>query len=72
VARGCHIQERGRVKEVKKVNIFDVLPTQEWIVFKPVEGDEGKKEKNRRDKPIWVIMHTYMEMSQGNKCIAIF
>jgi hypothetical protein len=29
MARGCHTQERGRVKEVKKVNIFDVLPTQE-------------------------------------------
>jgi hypothetical protein len=31
-----------------------------------LEGDEGRKEKNRGDEPIWVIMHIYMEMSQWN------
>jgi hypothetical protein len=30
------------------------------------EGDWGRKEKNRGDEPIWVIIHLYMEMSQGD------
>jgi hypothetical protein len=25
-----------------------------------------RKEKNRGDEPFWVILHIYMEMSQGN------
>jgi hypothetical protein len=25
-----------------------------------------RKEKNRGDEPIWVIIHIYVEMSQGN------
>jgi hypothetical protein len=26
----------------------------------------GRKKKNQGDEPIWVIIHIYMEMSQGN------
>jgi hypothetical protein len=32
----------------------------------PEEGDYGRKGKNGGDEPIWVIIHSYMEMSQGN------
>jgi hypothetical protein len=28
-------------------------------------------EKNRRDEPIGVIIHVYMEMLQGTPCVAI-
>jgi hypothetical protein len=39
-------------------------------IFKLVEITIGrrlrKKEKNRGDEPIQVIIHMYMEMSQGN------
>jgi hypothetical protein len=42
----------------------------EHRIFKPAEAtikrDYGKKKKNRGYKPIWVILHTHMEMSQGN------
>jgi hypothetical protein len=30
------------------------------------EEDKGRKEKNRGDEPILVIIHVYMEISQGN------
>jgi hypothetical protein len=30
------------------------------------------KEKNKGDKPIRLIMHTYMEMSQGNSLYSYF
>jgi hypothetical protein len=36
--------------------------------FKPVEITTRRglrKEKNRGDEPIWVIIHIYMEMSHG-------
>jgi hypothetical protein len=42
----------------------------EHKVFKPVEitirSSLGRKKKNSRDEPIWVIIHLHMEMSQGN------
>jgi hypothetical protein len=31
-----------------------------------LEWDYGKKGKNRGDEPIQVIIHIYMEISQGN------
>jgi hypothetical protein len=46
------------------------LHKNEYKIFKPVEitirVDLGRKKKNRGDKPIWVIILTYMEMSHGN------
>jgi hypothetical protein len=36
------------------------------LLKSPQEGDYGRKEKNRGDEPIWVIILIYMEMSQGN------
>jgi hypothetical protein len=46
------------------------LDKNEYRIFKPVEitirWGISKKEKNRGDKPIWVIIHIHMEMSQGN------
>jgi hypothetical protein len=38
----------------------------EYRIFKPVEFTIGRKEKNRGDEPIQVVIHLYMEMSQGN------
>jgi hypothetical protein len=42
----------------------------EHRIFKPVEitieGNQGRKETNRRDGLIWVIIHIYMEMTQRN------
>jgi hypothetical protein len=39
----------------------------EYRIFKPVEiilrRDYGKKEKNSKDEPIWVIIHIYVEIS---------
>jgi hypothetical protein len=36
-------------------------------LVKPLEeSDKGRKEKNRGNELIWVIIHIYMEMSQGN------
>jgi hypothetical protein len=35
-------------------------------LLKSQEGDYGKKNKNRGDEPIRVIIHIHMEMSQGN------
>jgi hypothetical protein len=29
-----------------------------------------RKERNRGDEPIWVIIHIYMEISQGNSLCA--
>jgi hypothetical protein len=47
----------------------------EYRIFKPVEITIRRglryKEKNRGDEPIRIIIHIYMEMSQGNSCIAI-
>jgi hypothetical protein len=42
----------------------------------PQGGDQGRKEKNRGDEPIWVIIHIYMETSpwkhhSETPCIAI-
>jgi hypothetical protein len=56
------------------VNIIYVLSISiyknEYIIFKPVEttirGDYGKKNKNRGNEPVQVIVHIYIEMSQGN------
>jgi hypothetical protein len=36
-----------------------------YRIFEPVERGE-RKEKNRGDKPIRVVIHIYMEVSQGN------
>jgi hypothetical protein len=36
------------------------------LLKSPSEGDEGRKEKNRGDELIWVIMHIHMEVSQAN------
>jgi hypothetical protein len=42
----------------------------EYRIFKPVEitmrRGLRRKEKNRGDEPMWVIIHIYMEVSQGN------
>jgi hypothetical protein len=47
----------------------------EYRIFKPDETTIRKglrqNEENRKDKTIWVITHMYMEMSQGNPCVAI-
>jgi hypothetical protein len=32
--------------------------------LKSQQGDEGRKEKNGGDEPIWDIIHIYMEMSK--------
>jgi hypothetical protein len=52
------------------VNV-NFLYKNEYRIFKTVEitirRGLSRKKKNRRDKSIQVIMHTYMEMSQGNK-----
>jgi hypothetical protein len=41
-----------------------------YRIFKPVETTirkgQGRKEKNRGDEPILVIIHIYMKKSQGN------
>jgi hypothetical protein len=34
------------------------------LLKSPEEGDYGRKQKNRQNEPIWVIIHIYMEMSQ--------
>jgi hypothetical protein len=40
------------------------------LLKSPKKGTKGRKEKNRGDEPIQVIIHIYMEMSQGNSlCI---
>jgi hypothetical protein len=36
------------------------------LLKSPEEGDQGRKEKNGENEPIWVITHIYMDMSQGN------
>jgi hypothetical protein len=36
------------------------------LLKSPQEGDEGRKEKNKGDEPIRVIIHVYIEISQGN------
>jgi hypothetical protein len=40
----------------------------EYRIFKPVETTIRRglrqKKKNRRDEPIWIIIHIYLEMSQ--------
>jgi hypothetical protein len=33
-------------------------------LLKSPEGNYGRKDKNREDEPILVIIHTYLEMSQ--------
>jgi hypothetical protein len=47
-----------------------LLYKSEYRILNPVEitvrREEGRKKKNRGDEPIRVIIHTYMEMSQGN------
>jgi hypothetical protein len=39
-----------------------------YRIFKPVEvtirRDKGRKEKNKGDEPIWVIIHICIETSQ--------
>jgi hypothetical protein len=52
--------------------MVDVISIQEWLLEllkllkPPLEEDSGRKKKNRRDEPMWVIIHIYIEMSQGN------
>jgi hypothetical protein len=51
--------------------MVEVYPIQAWIrIFKAVEvtirRDSGRKEKNKGEELIWVIIHICREMSQWN------
>jgi hypothetical protein len=42
------------------------------LLKSPYEGNQGRKEKNRGDEPIGVIIHIHMEMSQENSLYSYF
>jgi hypothetical protein len=50
--------------------------SQHHLLKRPIEitirRDYGRKKKVRGDEPVWVIIHIYMEMSQGNSLCSYF
>jgi hypothetical protein len=46
----------------------------EYRIFKPVEitiRRDLRKEKNKGDEPIWVVIHIHVEISLETNCTAI-
>jgi hypothetical protein len=67
-----HLKGRAPVEESKEGEcgwcIFYInINMEHWNLLKsPQEGEWGKRENNGGDKPIWDVIHVYMEMSPQN------